>query len=260
MMFQAAGISKFIRQKCLLDRCSLDIKPGTFVAVVGPNGAGKSTLLKAMAGESKPSSGEIKINGKPLQKYSPKELSRVRAILPQFTFVNFPFTVRQVIEIGRYAHDPKENTNQILDEILELTGLAHFAERSYQTLSGGEQKRVQMARIIAQLWGNTETPRYALLDEPTASLDLAQQHELLGLAKQLCQQNIGVLAILHDLNLAIQYADEILFLKQGKTMAYGACDQCVTQEIIEETFAYPVRLLREEGQLLVAPLPKTLSN
>ena len=258
-MLQATDISRNINGKILLHPCSLTLTPGQFTAVVGPNGAGKTTLLRLLSGEAPPSQGQIQLNSQPLQQYSSRTLSQVRAVLPQHTTVNFPFTVAQVIEIGRYAHRTRAAKNeQIITEVMQLTGLSNFRDRAYQTLSGGERQRVQMARVMAQLWdssqgGASSLPKYLLLDEPTASLDLAQQHVLLGLAKDLCRRSLGILAILHDLNLAIQYADDILFLKQGCMVAYGSVKEVATQEIIEKTFAHPVRLIRDRGQLIVVP-------
>lgn len=251
-MFQATNISKYIGKAKILQECSLQIEPGRFTAVVGPNGAGKTTLLTILSGEAGKYQGALQLNGKPLRAYRSRDLSRLRAVLPQHTVVNFPFSVEQVIEIGRYAHNSTQAENtKIIEEAMALTQLTAFRSRSYQTLSGGEKQRVQMARAISQLWDQSPAPKYLLLDEPTSSLDLAQQHGLLSLAKRLSRRNIGVLAILHDLNLALQYADDILFLKNGKTVAYGPCQLVATKEVIEETFSHPVRLLRENGQLLV---------
>ncbi|WKN43019.1 heme ABC transporter ATP-binding protein [Tunicatimonas pelagia] len=263
-MLRATDISRRIGQKVLLNNCSLTLTPGRFTAVVGPNGAGKSTLLRIVSGEDQPDRGQVHLNGRLLANHSSRELSQVRAVLPQHTTVNFPFTVEQVIEVGRFAHRTSDQENQlIISEVMRLTGLVPFQGRAYQTLSGGEQQRVQMARVMAQLGGETyrgalSQPRYLLLDEPTSSLDLAQQQRLLGLAKDLCLRPFGLLAILHDLNLAIQYADDILFLKQGETIAYGAVEEVVTQAIVEETFSHPeqrlaVRLIRDQRQLIVVP-------
>ncbi|MGD1894541.1 MAG: heme ABC transporter ATP-binding protein [Cyclobacteriaceae bacterium] len=267
-MLRATDISRTIGQKTILNRCSLTITPGRFTAVVGANGAGKSTLLRIISGENQSDNGHIHLNGKPLEDFPNREVSQLRAVLPQQTTVNFPFTVEQVIEIGRYAHRTSDQENQqIINEVMQLTGLIPFQGRAYQTLSGGEQQRVQMARVIAQLWGGTyrgalSQPRYLLLDEPTSSLDLAQQQRLLGLAQDLCSRSFGLLAILHDLNLAVQYADDILFLKQGETVAYGAVEEVVTKEVIEETFSHPeqrlaVRLIRDQGQLIIVPQVST---
>ncbi len=258
-MLQAIDISQTIKDKKILKPCSVSIVPGEFTAVVGPNGAGKSTLLRILSGENKASSGEVFIQNQPLQRYSSKELSRLIAVLPQSTAINFPFTVEQVIEIGRYSHATSDQQNRlIVNEILQRTALTHFRERAYQTLSGGEQQRVQMARVLAQLWhggyhAHEPRPRYLLLDEPTSSLDLAQQQKLLSLARDSCHEGVGVLAILHDLNLAMQYADRILFLKKGQTVAYGPVSEVVTQTVIEDTFSHPVRLFHDQGQWVVVP-------
>ncbi|MFP4503945.1 MAG: heme ABC transporter ATP-binding protein [Cyclobacteriaceae bacterium] len=259
LMLEANDISKTIKGKQILKPCSLCIMPGEFTAVVGPNGAGKSTLLRILSGEDKASSGEVFLNGQPLKSYNSKLLSRMRAVLPQSTTLTFPFTVEQVVEIGRYSHATSEQQNrQIIAEILQRTGLTPFRDRAYQTLSGGEQQRVQMARVLAQLWhggfhAREPRHRYLLLDEPTSSLDLAQQQKLLSLARDSCKEGVGVLAILHDLNLAMQYADRILFLKKGQTVAYGLVAEVVTQTVIEDTFSHPVRLLHDQGQWVVVP-------
>ncbi|MGF1533968.1 MAG: heme ABC transporter ATP-binding protein [Bernardetiaceae bacterium] len=254
-MFVVSDVSKKIKNKHLLQGCSLQLSPGQLTAVVGPNGAGKSTLLKIMSGETKTYQGSVQINQKPLHTYNSQSLSKVRAILPQQSFVNFPFTVAQIVSIGRYAHPdtPPDQNQHIVEQVLQYTDLLALKDRNYQSLSGGEQQRAQMARLMAQLHGNSNTPRYALLDEPTASLDIAQQHRLLRLARGLCRQQIGVLAILHDLNLALQYADQILFLRQGRVVAYGQTQQTVSEQVIETTFAYPVRLMQAHGRSFVIP-------
>lgn len=264
-MLKATNISQQVHGRTILESCSIQLKPGTFTAVVGPNGAGKTTLLKAISGETRKYKGEVILNSKLLQHYKTRELSRVRAILPQQTVVNFPFTVEQVIEIGRYAHRTTATENEgIITEVIKLTGLSGFQGRNYQTLSGGEQQRIQLARVMAQIWDPSPDPKYLLLDEPTSSLDLAQQHALLSLAKTLCDRNIGVMAVLHDLNLAVQYADEILFLKNGRTVANGPLGEVVTRQVIEQTFGHPVRLLQDQGQLIIIPLapgtPKQRNN
>jgi len=258
-MLSAENISRTIKARTILQACSLSILPGQFTAVVGPNGAGKSTLLRILSGEDTASSGRVYLNGQPLKSHSSKTLSQLRAVLPQHTTVNFPFTVEQVVEIGRYAHTAsREENQQIIEEVLQRTGLTAFRDRTYQTLSGGEQQRVQMARVLAQLWkidyrAALSKPRFLLLDEPTSSLDLAQQQALLGLAQEICLQGVGILAILHDLNLAMQYADQLLFLKGGRTVAYGPVEEVVNRKTIEQTFSHPVRLIQDHGQWVVVP-------
>jgi iron complex transport system ATP-binding protein len=257
-MLQAENISYNIRSKNILTDCSLSVSPGAFTAVVGPNGAGKTSLLRILAGEINRYSGIVSLNAKDSLKINSRDLSKLRAVLPQHTYVNFPFTVEKIVEVGRYTHQTRRSENErIMDEIFDLTSLKGFKHRIYQTLSGGEQQRVQMARVMAQIWDKNDCPKYLLLDEPTASLDLAQQHFVLRLARELCQRNIGVLAILHDLNLAAQYADHVLFLKEGRTVAYGDTTMTMTKKTVEETFSYPVKILFDEdsNKPMIFPIP-----
>lgn len=253
-MLKALNISKSIHSKTILSNCSLSIKPGRFVAVVGPNGAGKTTLLKILAAEMKQFEGTVMINGQPLKSYKTRELSKVRAVLPQHSVINFPFTVEQVIEIGRYPYRTGLRHNKkVIEEAMIKTNLLDYRNRIYQTLSGGEKQRVQMARVIAQTKDKSPFVKYLLLDEPTSSLDLAQQHIIMSLAKEFCDHQMGVLAVLHDLNLALQYADEILFLKNGRTIAYGPLKEVITQKIIGSTFNHPVNIIDYDNQRVVVP-------
>ncbi|MBX2841580.1 MAG: heme ABC transporter ATP-binding protein [Flammeovirgaceae bacterium] len=253
-MIIAKDISLKIGKSVILKDCNLKIKPGCFTVVVGPNGAGKSTLMKTFTGELQRYTGTIQINGKLIKGYNSKELSKIRAVLPQHTIVNFPFSVEQVVEVGRYAHRTTQATNnKIIEEVLALTGLSEYRNRLYQTLSGGEKQRVQMARVMTQIHDTSQAPKYLFLDEPTSSLDLAQQQSLLSLAKDLINKNVGVLAILHDLNLATQFADEILFLRKGETIAVGKSNEVIKKEIIEKTFNHPVKIISDNGQKIIIP-------
>lgn len=263
MTLSAENISYSVRKKSIVSACSVTVSPGVFTAVVGPNGAGKTTLLKIMACEVTRYKGQVTLNEQNIFKIRNRRLSQIRSVLPQHTTVSFPFMVEQVIQIGRYPHATTHAENdRIITEVMELTSLTDFRGRAYQTLSGGEQQRVQMARVMAQIWDDSDFPKYLLLDEPTSSLDLAQQHMLLDLAKSLCRRNIGVLAILHDLNLAAQYADEVLFMKAGHTIAQGAVADVMTTAIIEEAFAHPVRVICDEltGKPVIYPVLKNEKN
>ncbi|MFD0998006.1 heme ABC transporter ATP-binding protein [Ohtaekwangia kribbensis] len=245
-MYQASNISFRVRDKIILRDINLSIEPGAFTAIVGPNGAGKSTLLKVMAHEHTEYHGDVTINGKAARNYSPKELAWVRAVLPQTTTVQFTFTVEQIVMLGRHGHKATQKENAaILDEVMSLTGIDHFRGRNYLTLSGGEKQRVQLARVLAQVWEETVYPRYILLDEPTSSLDIAQQQLIFSLAKQVCERNIGVMAIIHDLNQAVQFADHLYFLRGGKIVASGEAQQVFTKSNIEETFCCRVNVYHD---------------
>ncbi len=244
-MYQAKEIGFRVRDKIILQQVNLSFQPGEFTAVVGPNGAGKSTLLKALANETG-FQGEININGKPVKSYSARSLSLVRAVLPQSSTVPFAFTVEQIVNLGRHAHQSTKIENKrIVNEVMELTATRDFSQRSYMTLSGGEKQRVQMARVLAQVWEETLYPRYILLDEPTSNMDIAQQQQMFSLAKMACTRNIGVLAIVHDLNQAVQFADKLYFLRDGKVTASGEAKDVFTKSNIEETFCCRVNVYHD---------------
>lgn len=245
-MYEASNISFRVRDRIILQDVNLSLQPGEFTAIVGPNGAGKSTLLKALAYEHTDFQGEVKINGKPAKSYSAKSLSLLRAVLPQSSNVQFAFTAEQIVHLGRHAHRSTKIENQtIVDEVMELTSTTGFKDRNYITLSGGEKQRVQMARVLAQVWEETLYPRYILLDEPTSNMDIAQQQQLFGLAKMVCSRNIGVMAIVHDLNQAVQFADTLYFLRDGKITASGNAKHVFTKSNIEETFCCRVNVYHD---------------
>jgi iron complex transport system ATP-binding protein len=245
-MYEASQITFRTQGRTILNGISLQVKPGAFTAIVGPNGAGKSTLLKVLAHEHLPSQGSVSINGQDIGAYTPRELSHVRAVLPQTTSVQFAFTVEQVVALGRHGRraSPAED-RAVCEAVMTVTGTLTFCDRQYQTLSGGEKQRVQLARVLAQVWDETVYPRYILLDEPTSSLDIAQQQYIFNLARTVCRRNIGVMAIVHDLNQAVQYADTLYFLRDGQVVAHGAAAQVFTQNNIEETFRCRINLYRD---------------
>lgn len=235
-MIAAKQLSITRNGKQLLKGVDLEVHPGLFTAIAGPNGAGKTSLLKAISGESS-YEGTLEINGTPASKYSVEALSKVRAVLPQSTHMQFPFTVQQIVQLGG-----RQNK---IDELMELTGITEWANRNYLTLSGGEQQRVQLARVLAQVWEVKSYPRYVLLDEPTSNLDLAQQQLIFSLVKHACERNIGVLAIVHDLNQVVQFADSLYFLKSGSVVANGNPKAIFTKKIIEETFCCKVNVYHD---------------
>lgn len=245
-MYQAVHISLDIRGKKLLDNVNLVLEPGKFTAVVGPNGAGKSTLLKVLANEHSSYEGTVLLNGKNINKYKAKELSLVRAVLPQSTTVQFAFTVSQIVALGRHAHRSTQRENKgILEEVMSVTGVDVFANRQYMSLSGGEKQRVQLARVLAQVWEEAMYPRYILLDEPTSSLDIMQQQNIFNLAQTACHRNIGVMAVVHDLNLAVQFADHLYFMRNGKVVTSGDAKKVFTKANIEETFCCRVNVYHD---------------
>jgi iron complex transport system ATP-binding protein len=216
-----------------IDAC---IPAGSLCAIVGPNGAGKSTLLRAITGEW-PSEGGVHFAGR-LRKQWPREaLARRLAVMTQQPQLNFAFTVRQVVELGRLPHRGAgaRVDRQVVDTVLDALALQGFAERSYLQLSGGERQRVQFARVAAQIWA-PEAPALLLLDEPTSALDLAQQQSVLALAERMRAGGTAVVAVLHDLNLAARHADRIALLKGGRLLAALPPLQALQAPLLREVF------------------------
>ena len=228
----------------LLSEVDCAIRPGELLGVVGPNGAGKSTLLKLLCGDLAPSSGEILLEGRPLRAWKNLEQAKRRAVLPQDSQLSFPFTALEVALMGRSPHvrgAECARDTAIAYETLEVAKALALADRLYPTLSGGEKQRVQLSRVLAQIWEAPETgSRYLLLDEPTNNLDLAHQHGILRIARLLAREGAGVFAVLHDLNLAAQYADRVLLLHGGRVAAAGTPREVLTEALIHATFDTPV--------------------
>lgn len=237
-MIEAKNVSVAVGAKKILNDVSVEIKAGEVVVLLGANGAGKSTLLKAMCGDVKLTSGEIYLENRCLSAWNYHELARKRAVLSQHSTLNFPFTAQEVALLGRNPHirgrESKKDL-EIVSEALQLVEAAHLADQSFPTLSGGEQQRVHLARVLAQIW-ERQTERYLLLDEPVASLDLAHQHLTLQTARNFARENTAVLCVLHDLNLAAAYADKIMILQNGRVFACGKPWKVLKSEIIREVF------------------------
>jgi len=204
----------------IIDDVSLSIKSGEIVIIIGPNGAGKSTLLRLLTGYQKPSSGECYLLDRPLSQWPQKQLAKTK----------------EVIAMGRAPYG-KVHFNKAIDEVMLQTDCLQFAERDYRGLSGGEQQRVQLARVLAQLWQPQPSEKLLFLDEPTSALDLYHQQHTLRLLKQLAvKQKLAVCCVLHDLNLAALYADKIILLNKGKIVEQGTPSQVLTVENIQRWY------------------------
>lgn len=256
----------------ILRDLSISIAPGKIVALLGRNGAGKSTLLKALSGEFHATpryggvqlSGYITINNIALDSLLPQTLALTRAVLPQSVQFAFPFKGKEIVMLGRYPHGGGDSiTNRkIVSDVMSLAGAATLAERDVTTLSGGELARVQFARVLAQLRPaplSTSTeklpttppkiPRYLLLDEPTAALDLAHQHTMLTTLRWLAKEwNIGILAIMHDPNLAARYADQIAWLADGAMLVQDTPTITMTPETVDACFGIQVEVIKQTGK------------
>jgi iron complex transport system ATP-binding protein len=244
------GVSVAVAGATLLHPASAHFAAGQLTAIVGPNGAGKSTLMSVLTGQRQPVHGQVDLNGKALQHWAREDLARLRAFVAQETQVAFDFSVREVVELGRYSHrrQPSRQESSITRLAMQATRVDHLADRPVNTLSGGEKARVHLARALAQVWEapDDDQPRWLLLDEPTAALDLQHQHHMLQLVRDWAlKQGIGVVAVLHDLNLALRYSDRCLVLQQGRLVASGTTAEVLSPACISSIWkmaAWPVCL------------------
>ena len=240
-MIELEDVGYHIGENWLVKDINATIENGTLWGLVGPNGAGKSTLLRLISGELLPTNGEIRLFGKPIHNYEPKELARFRAYLQQKRDINFPFTSLEVVLFGRHPHlngtKETERDVSIAKGALQLVEADMFKERLYPTLSGGEASRVDVARIL------TQTPDLFLLDEPTNHLDPRHQVQILNLYKTICHQGKTVITAIHDLNLASMYADQLLLLKNGVAIACGPPETVLTLDLLSETYDIPFEVL-----------------
>lgn len=224
----------------LVQSVSFKFSPGMIVAVVGPNGAGKSTLLKCLSGEITHYSGRITVAGRSLDSIHHGDVARWRGVLPQSGQIPFNFTVREIVALGRSPHvigRESRRDAEIVSSAMETTDCSHLADRAVQTLSGGELQRVHMARVLAQVWEPEPViGRLLLLDEPTSALDLKHQYSLLHLVRRWADDGSAVLIVLHDINLAAQFADAFLWMKNGRAVSFGPSTTTMTPERIEEVF------------------------
>ncbi len=231
------SVSRESSGRVLLDAISLTVQAGQFIGVVGPNGAGKTTLLRTMAGLLAPSEGTVFLDGGSLGTYRRRQVAQQIASVPQQSAVGeFRFVSQEVVLMGRYPHlgpwqSETAGDHAIVRKAMTDTETLSFAERAVTELSGGERQRVTLARALAQ------TPRLLLLDEPTASLDLSHQLQVLNLVRRLVdQEGIAAVAALHDLSLASRYCDRLLLLQQGRVVADGDPIAVLTPERLAQVY------------------------
>ncbi len=247
--------------KTLVQEASLTLAPGTTTILIGPNGAGKSTLLKLMTGELRPSSGEVAIDGQPFGTIPAWKLACQRAVMAQHARLVFPFSVYEVAGLGVDGIGralTRQRREAVVAECLAAAGVLDLAGRRYQTLSGGEQQRVQFARVLCQLEaGRSVSERQALfLDEPIASLDLCHQLALLDMARGIAARGVAVLIVLHDLNLAVTYADRLVVMDRGRIITQGAPAATLDDALLRQVFKVDLSLSRAPSPGLPFLLPQ----
>ena len=233
MNLSARNISFAIKGLTILRDINLEIQGGKTTVLLGPNGAGKSTLMKILSGYLKATSGEVMIDGCHPEKISLKARARMLGVLTQRSSLEFPFTAREVIAMGRMPFGVSDGVDEVTQELLSMFGVA--ADQSYLTMSGGEQQLVQLCRVFAQVWGRG-SEAFLLLDEPMTALDLRYQSKIASTLKKLSSQGLGQLVVMHDINLAAELADEIVLMSHGKVVAKGSAAEALQVDHLERTF------------------------
>jgi iron complex transport system ATP-binding protein len=244
-MLTATNISFRVGTKPLISDISISFAAAKLHLIIGPNGAGKSTLVKVLARFLHPQTGKVEYQGADVHQVSEAELAQRRAVLSQAIDVAFPLTVREVVMMGRYPHfarRPGLVDQSIVDEVMDHMDVTEFSQRDYQTLSGGERQRVNFARVLAQLWHDGQSNdlkacRYLFLDEPLTFLDIRHQIDFMKKIRTFADApDIVTVGVVHDLNLAAQFADHIVLLNEGKVVANGTASEVLTTERIEDVF------------------------
>ncbi|MDF2720790.1 MAG: transporter ATP-binding protein [Paenibacillus sp.] len=257
-MIEVNRLSKAYDGTTVVNDVSFAVQEGETLGIIGPNGSGKSTLLKFISGVERPDTGDIRLAGKPLSSYSRKQLARLIAVLQQDALPPIGFTVREVLEMGRFPYqnwlgdEPDMASGDLIDGIMERLRLKRFEERTLEHLSGGERQRVALGKVMAQ------QPRLLLLDEPTTYLDIGYQLQMMDTVRRWQQtEKLTVVSVLHDLNLAAQYCDRLLLIQHGRIVKIGTPWEVLDSELIERVYetkpiitAHP---LTGAPQLLLAP-------
>ncbi len=271
-MLKASNITFRVGNKELISDVSVTCAPGQLHLIIGPNGAGKSTLIKALARLLRPQSGGIEYEGVDVRDASEANLAKRRAVLSQAIEVAFPLTVREVVMMGRYPHfggRPGGTDEEIVGEVMDHFDVTESSDRNYQTLSGGERQRVNFARVLAQLWrdgdhvldppataggidssggGSTHGCRYLFLDEPLTFLDIRHQIQFMKKVREFAANaDVVAVGVVHDLNLAVRFADQIVLLSHGRVIARGNPLEVLTADHIREVFEVEPAFVRTES-------------
>ena len=255
MTIRAISISAEIDGIPLLSDMSLEIVPGEVLALVGPNGAGKSTLLSVLAGDLNPVQGSVFYNKRNIAQLDVQERAHYRSVMSQALPMVFDFSVKDIVEMGwlhNGQHFYSDHFKSAVQQIVDQCNISSLINRRFNTLSGGEQKRVHFARALLQLWKCEDSleAKYLMLDEPLANLDIRHELSLLAVIRKAAASGIGVLIVLHDLNLAAKFADKVAMLNQGRIVGLGVPEDVLTTQLLTSVYDVPVN---------VKPNPLTIS-
>jgi iron complex transport system ATP-binding protein len=253
-MLAASNITYKIGSKTLLDDVSVAFEPAKLNLIIGPNGAGKSTLVKVLCNQHLADRGTVTYDGKDINKFSVSDLAKRRAVLSQNIELAFPLTVEEVVMMGRYPHfsgRPQEQDLKACKEAMAFFDVAEMADRNYMTLSGGEKQRVHFARVAAQIWyPPKEGSRYLILDEPLTFLDVYYQFDFMYKVMELIkQQDVVVVGVVHDLNLAARFADQVTLVCNGKILANGKKEEVLSKEHIKAAYHMEADITAHNGKM-----------
>ncbi len=254
MSIQLENISCKMNKVPILKNINLEVHLGKLHVILGQNGAGKTTLFKTICGDIQPTEGSVTIDLVSLEKWKVRDLARRRAVLTQEYDLVFPFTVREVVGMGRFPYlDTRHQKEKRIQQSLKITSMSEFQDRMFATLSGGEKQRVQFSRVLAQIWDNPRN--YLLLDEPISGLDIPNQVRVLEGTREMAERGYGVLIILHDLNLAFQYADTITILKKGKII-YSGEPLNISESLLTEAYDTEMKIIENGNEIFIVPKQK----
>lgn len=245
MSLQLSDVSYAVEGRQLLANADLTLSPGSVTALIGPNGAGKTTLLRVASGELT-TTGTATLDGEPLQHISLEQRARQMAFLTQQTALDFPFKGYEVMHMGRIPHlTGTRHDREVVQEVIDVCSLSDLTERIYTTLSGGEKQRIQIGRILCQVWDQL-SQAYVLFDEPTSALDLSHQLIFFELLGELASRGAAIALVVHDINLAIRFANHVVLMSDGHTIANGAPREVVTSDNIRLAFGVTIELVETE--------------
>lgn len=240
---------------------SFPAKAGELLAIIGPSGSGKTTLMRAMTGEM-PYAGAIRLAGLEVNGLAPEFQAELRGVLPQSSQISFPLNVSEVVGLGLIdRRRARQDRSRRIAEALGRVGLAGFEGRTYQDLSGGEQQRVQLARVLCQVWDPAPADgpaRWLFLDEPVSSLDIKHQYQIMRLAAAYAAGGGGVVAVMHDLNLTAAFANKVLVMRNGERLAFGVRDEVMQPELLSKAYDFPLEIVPHAGcRPVIVPASET---
>ena len=243
MSYRLQQVSFEIVSRSIVKNLQYSFEAGNLVSIIGPNGAGKTTFLKLMSGELKPSNGMVFLSDLPFAEMSLEERATRRAVMTQNSSVVFDFLVDEILEMG-WIQGSLDGFSKACADVVNSCGLEEFMGRKFNTLSGGERQRVQFARSLLQiLCGSANgNERFLLLDEPTSNMDVAHELNLLNIAKELCKTGVGVVAVLHDLNLAARFSNQIILMNSGLIVASGRPEEVLNDKILSDVYSTELKV------------------